>query len=173
MVLFVFGSTFGTVKAHAFAEISILPPAPTECITERPILKDNVIVGYEKAPQPSDGIVSALKDSKKFDSYVSKDNGGKSRRENISDALGCAIKTGNIHLFMVPFFITMLTQFLLSISGVISVLFIVLGGFKYAVGGLIEDKESGKKYIQYALLGLVVSLGAWMVVNFIMIVLTS
>lgn len=162
----------GAVHAQAFAEISILPKAPETCITEEPIIKDGAIVGYKrKTPVPE--IISSLKDSKKFDSYVSQDNGGKSRRQNISDALGCAIKTGNIHLFMVPFFITMLTQFLLSISGVISVLFIILGGFKYAVGGLIEDKESGKKYIQYALLGLVVSLGAWMVVNFIMIVLTS
>jgi len=174
LALFLLVSSFGTARANAFAEFSILPSPPKDgsCATEE-LVEEGGISRYVKI-SPVRTIISSLRDSKKFGDFATKNAvNGKSRREVINNLLGCAIKTGNIHLFMVPFFITMLTQFLLSISGVISVLFICLGGFKYAVGGLIEDKESGKKYIQYALLGLVVSLGAWMVVNFIMIVLTS
>ena len=48
---------------------------------------------------------------------------------------------------MMPFFVTYLIQFLLQIAGLIAVLFIVFGGFKYVTGGLIEDKESGKKLL--------------------------
>ncbi len=94
-------------------------------------------------------------------------------RDKLNDVIGCAIKTGRIKLFMVPFFITYLIQFLLQLAGLIAVLFMVYGGYKYAVGGLIEDKESGKKTVMHALLGLIVALSAWMVINFIQIALTS
>lgn len=91
----------------------------------------------------------------------------------LSGVLGCAIKTGKIKLYMMPFFVTYLIQFLLGIAGLIAVLFMVIGGYKYAVGGITEDKESGKKTILHALLGLIVALSAWIVVNFIQVALTS
>ena len=74
---------------------------------------------------------------------------------------------------MMPFFVTYLIQFLLQIAGLIAVLFIVFGGFKYVTGGLIEDKESGKKAVIHAIIGLLVALSAWIVVNFIQMALTS
>ena len=89
------------------------------------------------------------------------------------NVLGCAIKTGKIRLYMVPFFITSLIQFLLGIAGLVAVLFMVIGGYRYVVGGLIEDKESGKKTMMHALIGLVVALSAWIIVNFIQVALTS
>lgn len=98
---------------------------------------------------------------------------GVSKREVLSDILGCAIRTGHVRLYMIPFFITYLIQFLLTIAGIIAVLFVVLGGYRYVLGGLTEDKESGKKTIQNALIGLVVALSAWIVVNFIQVALTS
>ena len=91
----------------------------------------------------------------------------------LDNYLGCAIKTGKIRLFMMPFFVTYLIQFLLQIAGLIAVLFIVFGGFKYVTGGLIEDKESGKKAVLHAIIGLLVALSAWIVVNFIQMALTS
>lgn len=93
--------------------------------------------------------------------------------KNLDNLLGCAVKTGKIRLFMMPFFITYLVEFLLQIAGLIAVLFIVYGGFKYVTGGLIEDKESGKKAVIHAIIGLVVALSAWIVVNFIQMALTS
>lgn len=111
---------------------------------------------------------SAFKDENRFDAYV-KDNG----REGLSNVLGCAVKYGRIRLFMMPFFITYLVQFLLSLAGLIAVLFVVYGGYKYVVGGLVEDKESGKKAMLHALLGLIVALSAWIIVNFIQVALTS
>lgn len=93
--------------------------------------------------------------------------------KDLDNLLGCAVKTGKIRLFMMPFFITYLVEFLLQIAGLIAVLFIVYGGFKYVTGGLIEDKESGKKAVIHAIIGLVVALSAWIVVNFIQMALTS
>ena len=96
-----------------------------------------------------------------------------SKNEALNFLLGCAIKTGKIRLFMVPFFMTYIIQFLLSIAGLVAVLFMVIGGYKYVVGGLTEDKESGKKTILHALVGFIVALSAWIVVNFIQVALTS
>ncbi|MEK7529078.1 MAG: pilin [Patescibacteria group bacterium] len=79
--------------------------------------------------------------------------------------LGCAIKTGRIKLWLVPFFVTRLISFLIAIAGAISMLFIVIGGYNYVLGGLTDDKESGKKTLTYAIIGLVVALSAWIIVN--------
>jgi hypothetical protein len=94
-------------------------------------------------------------------------------KEKQPNLLGCAIKTGRLHLYMAPYFITYIIQFLLGLAGLISILFIVIGGFRYTIGGLTEDKESGKKTIMYAILGLVVSLSAWIAINFIQATLTQ
>lgn len=125
-------------------------------------------------PRPS-GQCETIEDGKKIihDPLKTALSTQKIDRGSLNDIIGCAIKTGRIKLFMVPFFITYLIQFLLQLAGLIAVLFMVYGGYKYAVGGLIEDKESGKKTVMHALLGLIVALSAWMVINFIQIALTS
>ena len=112
-------------------------------------------------------LMKSLQGEAQFRTYVA-GNGTK-----LADALGCAVKLGKVAIFMVPYFITYLIQFLLGIAGLISVLFIVLGGYKYITGGLGEDKDSGKKTITHAIIGLLVSLSAWIVVNLIQIALTS
>lgn len=92
---------------------------------------------------------------------------------SLGEVLGCGVKTGRLRLYMVPFFITYLIQFLLSLAGLVAVLFMVIGGYKYVVGGVTEDKESGKKTILHAIVGFIVALSAWIVVNFIQVALTT
>lgn len=87
--------------------------------------------------------------------------------------LSCGIKTGNIHLWMLPFYITRIIEFLIGIAGLVSVLFIIIGGYLYAWGGLTEDKEKGKKAVMYALIGLAIAVLAWIIVNIIQTQLTS
>ncbi|HAU39648.1 MAG: hypothetical protein UV80_C0002G0310 [Candidatus Peregrinibacteria bacterium GW2011_GWF2_43_17] len=87
--------------------------------------------------------------------------------------LGCAIQTGNIHLWMLPYYITYIIEFLMNIAGLISVLFVIIGGYLYAWGGLTEDKEKGKKTVMYALIGLTLSTLGWIIVNIIQVQLTS
>lgn len=113
-------------------------------------------------------LYKALNTSEGFDAFIKSD-----KANGFGNALGCAVKLGRIRLYMMPFFITYLTKFLLGIAGLISVIFIILGGYNYATGGLTEDKEGGKKYIKNALIGLVVSLSAWIVVSLVQAVLTS
>ncbi|MCA9374068.1 MAG: pilin [Candidatus Gracilibacteria bacterium] len=87
--------------------------------------------------------------------------------------LGCAIKTGRISLQMIPYFITYLANFLLAMSGIVSVLFIVIGGYFYIYGGLVDQKERGKKYLVNALVGLSLATVSWSLVTFIINAITS
>jgi hypothetical protein len=87
--------------------------------------------------------------------------------------LGCAIKTGRITLDMIPYFIQYFANFLLSISGLICVLFIVIGGYWYVFGGMMEQKDKGKKFIGNALKGMVVSILSWVIVTVVMNIVTS
>jgi hypothetical protein len=91
-------------------------------------------------------------------------------RDNL---LGCAIKTGRVSLQMVPYFITYVSNFLLAMVGIICVLFIVIGGYQYIYGGLIDQKEKGKKTIFHALMGMSVALLAWVIVSVIISAITS
>ncbi len=88
------------------------------------------------------------------------------------DLLGCAIKTGKISFDMIPYFITYIVNFLLSLVGLVCVLFIVLGGYYYVFGGLSEDKDKGKKTIEHALMGMALALLSWTIVNVILSAIT-
>ena len=98
---------------------------------------------------------------------------GKVPTDQRSDILGCAIKTGRISLAMIPYFITYIINFLLGLVGIISVLFIVIGGYRYVLGGLTEEKEKGKNTIMHALMGMAVALLAWTIVNVIINAVTG
>lgn len=150
----------------ASAQEGILPKTTGEC----KLKEVQIVDGKEKLvtiPEPE--ITAVLKDEGKFKEYI-KGEGGSSK---LREALGCAIKIGRIKLFMLPYFVTYLIEFLLVVAGMIAVIFVMYGGFQYVLGGLTEDKESGKKIITHALLGLVIASAAWIVINFIQVALTS
>lgn len=88
-------------------------------------------------------------------------------QDDLEELLGCAIKTGKIRLSMIPFFITRLVEFLIGLAGLVAVLFIVIGGYKFVTGGITEDKEAGKKTVLHAIVGLILALSAYIIVNFI------
>ncbi len=92
---------------------------------------------------------------------------------NRDDLLACAVKTGRMDLALVPYYITYMINFALGLIGLISVLFIVIGGYRYVIGGLGEDKEKGKKTISHALMGMGVALLAWSLVNIILKAITG
>ncbi len=83
------------------------------------------------------------------------------------DILGCTIKTGQTELWMLPFFVTYLINFVLALAGLIATLFIVIGGYWYIIGSAQGQTDKGKNTILYAIIGLVVSLLAWIIVNIV------
>ncbi|MFA7685847.1 MAG: pilin [Candidatus Gracilibacteria bacterium] len=95
-----------------------------------------------------------------------------SEQDQVNAVLGCGIKTGNIKLYMVPYYIRSVLEFIIGISGLICVGAIVFGGYWYLFAGVSEDKERGKKAILYGLIGMVLTLVAWAVVNIVISLLT-
>jgi len=54
-----------------------------------------------------------------------------------------------------------------KLAGTIAVLFLIYGGYQYMIGGITDDKEGAKKTIQYAVMGLIVTFLAYVIVNLV------
>ncbi len=109
----------------------------------------------------------------KSEASKANDKAMNSKYNNEMNMLGCGIKTGRVSLAMIPYYIKYFINYLLSLIGIISVFFIVLGGYFYIWGGLTEKKEKGKQFITHALMGLAIASLAWMIVNAVMAIFTS
>lgn len=92
---------------------------------------------------------------------------------NAKDVLACGIKTGGIKLWMIPYYIRYILQFIIGIAGLIAVGGIVYGGYLYLFAGISEDKDKGKKAIMYGVAGMVMTLVAWAFVNIVIAVVTA
>ncbi len=90
-----------------------------------------------------------------------------------STILSCAIKSGKIKYWMLGFLIKDIIDFMVRVGALLSVLMIIVGGYYYMTGSLSDDKEKGKNTIQYAIIGLVISLLSWTVANLILLLVTS
>jgi len=86
--------------------------------------------------------------------------------------LADSIRSGQIHLRQIPCFIKYFAKTLIAIAGSLSVIFVMIGGYKYVLP-TEEDKASAKKTITYALIGLAVSLLAWVLVDIVLQVITE
>lgn len=77
------------------------------------------------------------------------------------------IRTGNIHLWNIPCFVKYFTQTLIALGGSLSVLYVMIGGYTYIVMGE-EKKAEAKSTITHALIGLAVTLMAWILVDLVL-----
>jgi len=82
-------------------------------------------------------------------------------------------RSGNFELYDFGTYVQYLIETLIYFAGGIAVLFIVIGGYKYMIGGVSDDKEAGKKTIMYALAGFVITIIAWSIVNAIQVFVTG
>lgn len=87
--------------------------------------------------------------------------------------MGCAIKSGYIKFWMVPYFIKYILEWVINLSGLISVLMILVGAYYYIWGGISDEKEKGKKVILYAIGGLILTSVAWFIVNVLLLAITG
>ncbi len=81
--------------------------------------------------------------------------------------LASMIRTGDISLRQIPCFIKFFSQTLIAIAGSVAVIFVMVGGYQYVLGG-DDAKDTAKKTITYALIGLAVSLLAWILVDIVL-----
>lgn len=90
-----------------------------------------------------------------------------------NNVLACAIKTGKISLSMIPYYIAYIADFLLGLSAIVSILFIMVGGYFYIWGGLTDNKEKGKKTVINAMIGLAMAIFSWAFISAVISALTS
>ena len=81
--------------------------------------------------------------------------------------------SGKFEIYDIGEYVIYLIEFLIYFAGGIAVLFVIVGGYKYMIGGASDDKEAGKKTIGYALAGFAIAVLAWVIVNFVQVWLTS
>ena len=62
-------------------------------------------------------------------------------------------RLGKFELYDLGTYARYLIETLIIFAGGIAILFVVIGGYKYMVGSISDDKEAGKKTISYALAG--------------------
>ncbi len=89
-----------------------------------------------------------------------------------NDVLACSIITGKIKFWMIPFYIVYFIEFAIGLSGLVAILFLVIAGFQYIMSGASEAQDKAKGTIKNALIGIVIVLVAWVVVNLIQFALT-
>lgn len=83
------------------------------------------------------------------------------------------IASGDLELKDIPGIILHWIDYLTYIAGTICVIMIIVAGFQYMTGSVVDDKERGKKTFLNAMLGLVVTFFAWVIVNTLQVFLTS
>jgi hypothetical protein len=118
-----------------------------------------------------------------LDNFLAGESGPFDCDQNISDSerqftdndiLACSIITGRIRTAYIPRFIVYSIELLTLLSGVLSLLFVILGGYFYLINSLSgSDVDKGKTYIRNAILGLSLSLSAWAIVNLFQLILMS
>ena len=143
-------AVFLSVSSLAYAQGTILPGTDQSVTACTNVLKQY----YELTPEKLDQGISTGQIS-------------------VNEILPCAVKTGNIELWMIPHFIMYMVETVLGLAGLVAVLFMVIGGYQYAIGGMTEERDKGKKTIMYALGGMVVAMLAWAIVNLIQLALTG
>ncbi len=62
-------------------------------------------------------------------------------------------------------YLNMMIKLFIGICAVLAVIMIVMGGIEYMTSELISSKEAGKERIWHAILGLLLALGAWTLLN--------
>lgn len=93
--------------------------------------------------------------------------------DGTKDFFACAVKTGYIKMWMLPFFIAWILEFIINLAGLISILMIMIGAYYYIAGGLTDDKEKGKTIIKYAIGGLVLTMLSWVIVQVLLLAVTG
>ncbi len=90
-----------------------------------------------------------------------------------TDILACGIMTGDIKMWMIPYYIRYILEFIIGVAGLVAVGALVYGGYLYLFAGISDDKEKGKNAIKNGLIGLVLILTAWAIVNIVLSLVTG
>ncbi|MBP9773788.1 MAG: hypothetical protein KBD00_04115 [Candidatus Peribacteraceae bacterium] len=86
----------------------------------------------------------------------------------------CDFKYGDIHFDCIPFYVQSLTYAVISLAGSISLIMLMYNGFRWMIGPVTEGStDAAKKGILYSILGLIVSLMAYAIIDTVVSTVTQ
>lgn len=86
----------------------------------------------------------------------------------ITDGIeGCDFQTGVLQASCIPNFIAYVIELIFGLIGVICLVTIMYAGYEIAIGSATGDTTGGKQRLTYALIGLVVCICAFLIVDFV------
>jgi hypothetical protein len=135
----------------ALAQGTLLPKPQ-----EGTMLCDDLLDDYKEMKDPKTEFIATVKENP----------------DEANEVLGCAIKTGRVSFWMIPYFIVYIIEFIIGLSGLIAIIFVVIGGYQFIVSGATDQRDAAKTTIRNAVLGLVLVLTAWVIINIVQFVLT-
>ena len=80
---------------------------------------------------------------------------------------------GTLQLYDIPFYIMYLTQKLVGIAGMAAVIFFMYGGYLYLMESYSGEASTSKTYMKNAVIGFVISLSAWIIIDLAIRLLTE
>lgn len=83
----------------------------------------------------------------------------------------CNFVTGDIHFDCVPLYVAYLIQLLFGSLGTICLLMIIWAGYEWAFSGLEGDSQKAKARLRNAIMGLIFSVAAFLIVDTVVSVL--
>lgn len=81
--------------------------------------------------------------------------------------LGCGVVTGRIRFYFWKPYVAFLIKNLSILAGVLSMLFITLGGYQYFLAMVSGEDSNAKNTVKNAILGLVISFSSWLIVEIV------
>lgn len=91
---------------------------------------------------------------------------------NQDDILACAFISGRFDIILVKPFLQYALKLLSVLVGTVSMLFIIIGGYKYFAGVVTGDVTDAKGTVTNAILGLVIATCSWIIVDLLVTLLT-
>ena len=79
---------------------------------------------------------------------------------------GCDFTTGKLESRCIPNFIGYLVELIFGVVGLICLINIMIAGYELAASGITEDKTAGKNRLTYSVIGAVVCVCAFLIVDF-------
>lgn len=78
----------------------------------------------------------------------------------------CSFITGDFEFNCIPIYVGYLIQTVFALTGGFALMEILTSGYEIAMSGITGDKEKGKKRLQWALIGLALSILSFLIVDF-------
>lgn len=85
----------------------------------------------------------------------------------VNEILGCGIVTGRIRLYFWKPFVAYIIKNLSLLASVLAMLFISIGGYQYFMAVITGEDSNAKNTIKHAIIGLVLALSSWIIVDLV------